>query len=158
MKWYEAVAVAAQAHGMQRDRGGILQLAHAVEVASALGDDATDDELAAAALHDVLEDTPWTREQLLAAGVPAVVVEAVEHLSRIEHPEKERFFDFVERTARAQGEAGRIARKVKVADLTVNMGPRLRNLPGGGVGMKRNRYVPALERMRAAMRERGELA
>ncbi len=156
MKWHEAVAVAAQAHAMQRDRSGILELAHGVEVASALGDDATDDELAAAVLHDALEDTPWTREQLLAASVPAVVVEAVEHLSRVEHPEKERYFDFIERTAEAEGKAGRIARRVKVADLTVNMGPRLRGI-SGGESLKRDRYVPALERIRAAMRERGEL-
>jgi (p)ppGpp synthase/HD superfamily hydrolase len=156
VKWREAVAVAAEAHAMQRDKGGILQLAHGVEVASALGDDASEDELAAAVLHDVLEDTPWTREQLLEAGVPLVVVEAVEHLTRIEQPLKERYVDFVERTAEAPGEAGRIARKVKVADLTVNMGPRLRNLPGGE-SMKRKRYIPALERVRGAQAARGEI-
>ena len=155
MNWHEAVAIAARAHGMQRDKGGILQLAHGVEVASALGDDPTDDELAAAVLHDVLEDTPWTRELLLDAGVPRLVVEAVEHVTRIEHPVKERYFDFVERTAEAPGEAGRVARKVKVADLTVNMGPRLRHLPGGQ-SMKRKRYLPALERIRAAQSARGE--
>ena len=157
MEWHEAIAVAARAHGMLRDKGGILQLAHGVEVASALGDDATDDELAAAVLHDVLEDTPWTRDRLFEAGVPPVVVEAVEHVTRIERPEKERYFDFIERTAEAPGEAGRIARKVKVADLTVNMGPRLRNLPGGG-SMKRKRYIPALDRIRGAQAARGETA
>jgi len=155
VKWEDAVAVAARAHALQRDKGGILQLAHAVEVASALGDDAAEDELAAAALHDVIEDTSWTAEQLLEAGVPPVVVEAVVHVTRIEHPEKERYFDFVERTADAPGEAGRIARKVKVADLTVNMGQRLRTLPGGE-SMKRKRYIPALERIRGAQAARGE--
>ena len=155
MKWHEAVAVAARAHAMQRDKGGIFELAHGVEVASALGDGASDDELAAAVLHDVLEDTPWTREQLLEAGVPPVVVEAVEHVSRIEQPVKERYVDFIERTAEAPGEAGRIARKVKVADLTVNMGTRLRSLPGGE-SMKRKRYIPALERVRGAQAARGE--
>jgi (p)ppGpp synthase/HD superfamily hydrolase len=156
VKWHEAFAIAARAHAMQRDKGGILQLAHGVEVASALGDAATDDELAAAVLHDTLEDTDWTRELLLAEGVPPVVVEAVEHLSRIEHPEKERYFEFIERTAEAPGEAGRIARKVKVADLTVNMGQRLRSLPGGE-DMKRKRYIPALERIRGAQAARGEI-
>lgn len=155
MEWHEAVAVAARAHGMQRDKGGILELAHGVEVASALGDGATDDELAAAVLHDVLEDTPWTRDMLLAAGVPAVVVEAVEHVTRIEHPEKERYIEFIERTAEAPGEAGRIARKVKAADLRVNMGPRLRSLPGGE-SIKSKRYIPALERIRGAQAGRGE--
>jgi len=149
------MAVAARAHGMLRDKGRILQLAHAVEVASALGDDATEDELAAAALHDVLEDTAWTRDMLLQAGVPSVVVEAVEHVSRIEAPVKEPYFDFIERTAEARGESGRIARKVKAADLTVNMGQRLRSLPGGE-SIKRKRYIPALERIRGAQAARGE--
>jgi len=141
---------------MQRDKGGILQLAHGVDVASMLGVGATDDELAAAVLHDVLEDTSWTPEQLLEAGVPPLVVEAVENVSRIEHPQKERYFDFVERTAEAPGEAGRIARKVKVADLKVNLGPRLRSLPGGE-GIRHKRYLPALERIRGAQAARGEI-
>jgi GTP diphosphokinase / guanosine-3',5'-bis(diphosphate) 3'-diphosphatase len=126
-----------------------------VHVASALGGDATADELAAAVLHDVLEDTPWTAQDLLDAGVPAVVVEAVEHVSRIEEPQKERYSAFIERTAQAEGEAGRIARRVKVADLLTNM-ERIGSLPEGE-SMRRKRYVPALETIRAAMRERGEL-
>jgi (p)ppGpp synthase/HD superfamily hydrolase len=148
MRWHEAVAIAAQAHGGRRDRSGVLELAHASA-------DATDDELAAAVLHDVLEDTPWTSQNLLDAGVPAVVVEAVEHVSRIEQPRKETYRDFIERTARAEGEAGRIARRVKVADLLTNM-ERIEALPEGE-SMRRKRYVPALETIRAAMRERGEL-
>ena len=116
MEWHEAVAIAAQAHGPQRDRSGILELAHAVEVASALGEGASADELAAAVLHDVLEDTAWTADDLARAGVPPVVIEAVEHVSRIEEPEQETYRAFIARTAAAEGEAGRIARRVKLAD------------------------------------------
>jgi (p)ppGpp synthase/HD superfamily hydrolase len=155
MRWDEAMAVAAKAHAERRDRSGVLQLVHSVSVASALGDDATDDELAAAVLHDVLEDTPWTREDLLTAGVPAVVVDAVEHVSRLEQPEKENYGDFIARTARADGEAGRIARRVKVADLLTNM-ERVGSLPEGAA-MRQKKYLPALDTIRAAMRERGEL-
>jgi (p)ppGpp synthase/HD superfamily hydrolase len=155
MRWHEAVAIAARAHGAQRDRSGVLELAHGVHVASALGEDATEDELAAAVLHDVLEDTPWTAQDLLDAGVPPVVVEAVEHVSRIEEPRLERYSAFIERTARADGEAGRIARRVKVADLLTNM-ERIGALPEGE-SLRRKRYVPALETIRTAMRERGEL-
>jgi (p)ppGpp synthase/HD superfamily hydrolase len=109
---------------------------------------------AAAVLHDVLEDTGWTGDNLRRAGVPEVVIEAVEHVSCRENPEKERYRDFIERTAVAEGEAGRIARRVKHADLLVNMG-RVHELPGGE-SMLEKRYVPALERIREAMRERGE--
>jgi (p)ppGpp synthase/HD superfamily hydrolase len=122
-------------------------------VASALGE-ATPEERAAAVLHDVLEDTGWTAEMLRAAGVPPVVVEAVEHVTRIEEPQKERYRDFVRRTAEAEGEAGRIARRVKLADLVVNM-ERVRSLPEGQA-LRRKRYIPAMETIREAMRERGE--
>ena len=155
MTWEEAVAVAARAHGRQRDRSGIFEIAHGVEVASALVKP-TNEELAAAVLHDVLEDTEWTADDLRAAGVPDVVVEAVEHVSRVEEPVQERYRDFVERTATADGESGRIARRVKEADLLVNM-ERVHSLPEGDA-MRRERYVPALERIRDAMRERGELS
>ena len=155
MEWHDAVAIAARAHGAQRDRSGILELAHAVEVASALGEGASADELAAAVLHDVLEDTDWTAEDLARAGVPPVVIEAVEHVSRIEEPEKETYRAFIARTAAADGEAGRIARRVKLADVLTNM-ERIRSLPEGE-GMRRQRYLPALETIRGAMREKGEL-
>jgi (p)ppGpp synthase/HD superfamily hydrolase len=155
MRWDEAVAIAAKAHADARDRSGVLELVHGVTVASALGADATEDELAAAVLHDVLEDTPWTRADLLAAGVPPVVVAAVEHVSRIEQPETETYRDFIDRTARADGEAGRIARRVKLADLLTNM-ERIGGLPEGAA-MRQKRYLPALDTIRAAMRERGEL-
>ena len=155
MRWDEAVAIAARAHAGRRDRSGILELAHSITVASALGDDATEDELAAAVLHDVLEDTSWTAEDLTAAGVPPVVVEAVEHVSRIEQPVKESYRDFIDRSARADGEAGQIARRVKLADLLTNM-ERVGALPEGPE-MRRKRYLPALDTIRAAMRERGEL-
>ena len=155
MEWHDAVAIAARAHGAQRDRSGILELAHAVEVASALGVGASTDELAAAVLHDVIEDTDWTAEDLARAGVPPVVIEAVVHVSRIEEPEKETYRAFIARTAAADGEAGRIARRVKLADVLTNM-ERIRSLPEGD-GMRRQRYVPALETIRGAMREKGEL-
>jgi (p)ppGpp synthase/HD superfamily hydrolase len=155
MQWHEAVAIAARAHGRRRDRSDIFELAHAVHVASALGDGASDEELAAAVLHDVVEDTDWTAFDLLAAGVPPVVVEAVEHLTRIEEPEKETYRAFVARTAAAEGEAGHIARRVKLADLLTNM-ERIRSLPEAE-GMRDKRYIPALETIRSAMRERGEL-
>jgi (p)ppGpp synthase/HD superfamily hydrolase len=155
MEWPDAVSIAARAHGRQRDRSEILELAHGVSVASALGDGATEDELAAAVLHDVLEDTDWTAEDLARAGVPRVVVDAVEHVTRIEEPEKETYRAFVDRTAEADGEAGRIARRVKLADLLTNM-ERIRSLPEAE-DMRQKRYIPAIETIRRAMRERGEL-
>jgi len=103
----------------------------------------------------VIEDTDWSAADLRAAGVPPAVVEAVEHLTRIEEPEKETYRAFIDRTAAADGDAGRIARRVKLADLLTNM-ERIKTL-AEAEGMRQKRYIPALETIRNAMRERGEL-
>jgi len=68
----------------------------------------------AAALHDVVEDTPWTIEDLRTEGFPPVVIAAVDALTK--RP-GERRMD----AARRAG-ADPIARRVKLADLADNMG------------------------------------
>jgi hypothetical protein len=55
-----------------------LHLTHALDVAQALGPDATVPELSTAVLHDVLEDTDWTMDDLAELGVEPTVREAVE--------------------------------------------------------------------------------
>jgi (p)ppGpp synthase/HD superfamily hydrolase len=94
-----------------------LFLRHALDVAQALGADATMTELSTAVLHDVLEDTDWTRDDLVEAGVEVTVMEAVETLTRLPGEEDEAF---VARICATPGEIGAIAQRVKLADLTVN--------------------------------------
>ena len=61
----DAVSLAARAFKHhRRDQTGELYLAHALDVAQALGPDATVAELTTAVLHDVLEDTDWTMDDL----------------------------------------------------------------------------------------------
>ena len=76
----------------------------------------TDEEQMAAALHDVIEDTDATPESLLALGVPKVVVEAVQSLTK---RDGETYADFVARAG-----SHPIARRVKLADLADNSDPR----------------------------------
>ncbi|MEJ7792729.1 MAG: hypothetical protein WKF65_12240 [Gaiellaceae bacterium] len=49
----------------------------------------------------------------------------------------------------------RIARRVKLADLLTNI-ERIRTLPEAE-GMRQKRYLPAVETIRSAMRDRDEL-
>jgi (p)ppGpp synthase/HD superfamily hydrolase len=72
------------------------------------------DELscAAALLHDVVEDTPWTLTQLKGAGVPDPVLEA---LALLTHDEATPYLDYVRRLR-----SNPIARAVKLADLRHN--------------------------------------
>jgi (p)ppGpp synthase/HD superfamily hydrolase len=101
----------------RRDGSDELFLKHALDVAQALGPEATVAELSTAVLHDVLEDTDWTRDDLAEAGIDVTVMEAVETLTRRPAEEDERF---VARICATPGEVGAIAKRVKLADLTVN--------------------------------------
>ena len=67
----------------------------------------------AAVLHDVVEDTDWTLEQLREQGFPDEVLEAVECLT---HTHGESYEEFIERVRKNQ-----VARQVKIADLEDNM-------------------------------------
>lgn len=73
--------------------------------------------MSAAVLHDVLEDTDWTIEDLARRGVDPVVCEIVELLTR---RSGETYVDYIRRICDAPGVAGETARLVKVADLTVS--------------------------------------
>ena len=75
-------------------------------------------ELTTAVLHDVLEDTDWTRDDLAEAGVEVTVLKAIETLTRRPEEEDEAF---VARICSTPGEVGAIAQRVKLADLSVNL-------------------------------------
>ena len=92
-----------------------------------------------AALHDVLEDSELTAEDLRAAGLSEVELEAVLHLTK---REGEPYEEYIERVATADGEAGELARKVKLADLQNNLSrltPEFEHM--------RERYEKALARL-----------
>jgi (p)ppGpp synthase/HD superfamily hydrolase len=109
-------ALAFQDH--RRDDPDELYLTHALDVAQALGPDATASELMTAVLHDVLEDTDWTKDDLAESGVEVTVLEAVETLTRRPDEEHE---DFVARICATSGVIGLTAQRVKLADLSVNL-------------------------------------
>ena len=109
----DAVRIAREAHEGQVDKAGQPYIGHVLRVMRRLD---TDEEQMAAALHDVIEDTDATPESLLALGVPKVVVEAVQSLTK---RDGETYADFVARAG-----AHPIARRVKLADLADNADPR----------------------------------
>ncbi len=114
-----AVSLAARAfEHHRREQTRELYLTHALDVAQALGQGATLSELSTAVLHDVLEDTDWTMNDLAGSGVAATVLDAVGTLTRRPDEEDE---DFVARICATPGDVGVIAQRVKLADLTVNI-------------------------------------
>lgn len=97
---------------------------------------------AAAVLHDVLEDTQVTVDELGAAGLPIDVVDAVVALT---HRPRQSYERYVEQVA-----CNAIAREVKLADLADNLAnnKRLPNAPD--VVARIERYEQAIRRLRAA--------
>ena len=108
-----AVQIAAQAHQGQRDKAGAPYLLHPLRLMMRMGSEAA---MMAAVLHDVVEDSEWTLDQLRAEGFSEEVLQAVECLT---HRLGESYDEFV---ARVQTNA--IARQVKLADLEDNMNIR----------------------------------
>ena len=82
-----AYDVALEAHSEQVRRSGELYISHPLGVARILADLGLDDvTIAAALLHDAVEDTPLTKEQLeeLFGGEVAAIVDGVTKLDRME--------------------------------------------------------------------------
>lgn len=110
-----AIRVAVNAHFGQKDKQGQPYILHPLRVMMQME---TDEEKMAAVLHDVLEDTEVTQEDLIAQGFPEKVIEAVLCLTRKEDEEKDYREGYKEYVVRCK--SNEIARKVKMADLRDN--------------------------------------
>ncbi len=74
-----SLTIALKAHAGQLDKGGAVYILHPLRIMSKMSNDT---ERAVALLHDVLEDSPYTAEDLLEAGISIEVVEAVLALTK----------------------------------------------------------------------------
>ena len=134
-----AEQLARQYDAGQVDRVGSPYIEHPRAVAELLAG-TPESWQAAAWLHDVLEHTDATADDLLAAGVPGEVVRLVEIVSR--RPGEE-YLAFIERVC-ADGAAVRL----KIADTLHNLDPA-RDF--GPSAEKRARYHQALVRLFRAL-------
>ena len=106
----KSLQIALRAYAGKTDKAGREYILHPLRVMAKMK---TDLEMSAALLHDVIEDSDITAGQLLAEGIPAEVVEAVQSLSK---KEGEEYMDFV-----ARAKQNPLAAKVKVADIEDNI-------------------------------------
>lgn len=97
---------------------------------------------AVAVLHDVLEDTPVSVDEIRATGVAADVVDAVVTLT---HRPSQTYEDYIDRVA---GDA--LARRVKLADLADNLANNRRLHRTRDVVDRIDRYERAVRRLSAA--------
>ncbi|MDR1648055.1 MAG: HD domain-containing protein [Zoogloeaceae bacterium] len=105
-----AIEIAAAAHAGQVDKAGQPYILHPLRVMLRVS---TAHERMAAVLHDVVEDTQVTLEQLRSEGFPDKVVSAVEDLTRRAGESR------LEAAIRAAADP--VARAVKLADNAENM-------------------------------------
>ncbi|WP_455271182.1 HD domain-containing protein [Rhizobium herbae] len=113
-----AIKLATDAHAGQVDKAGEPYVLHPLRVMLAMK---TDAERIAAVLHDVVEDTNVTCDDLYwTLGFKPEIVQAVAALTR---GKNEDYFDFIRRLA-----PNPIARAVKIADIRDNLDPS-RGLP-----------------------------
>lgn len=134
----EAIALASTMHAGQLDKGGRPYLGHLERVANMVrlsGGDWVQEM--AAWLHDSIEDTGATGAQLLAAGIPGIVLNIVLAMT---HPEGEPNVDYWMRVRSYEP-----ARLVKLCDIYDNLDPsRMCYLDQPTQDRLRSKYAMAL--------------
>jgi (p)ppGpp synthase/HD superfamily hydrolase len=106
----KSLEIALKAYSGQKDKAGQTYILHPLRLMAKMD---TDEERAVALLHDVIEDSDHTAEDLLAQGIPSNIVDAVQCLSKIKGENYELFIKRVKTNS--------LATKVKMADIEDNI-------------------------------------
>lgn len=130
----KALKLCFEAHKDQLDKSGMPYVFHPFHLAESMDDEVS---TVAALLHDVVEDTECTFEDLESMGFPKESIEAVRLLT---HGDDEPYFDYVRRVKKNE-----TARKVKMADLRHNSDlTRLEN-PDAWALKRQEKYLEAIK-------------
>ncbi|MBQ2275691.1 MAG: GTP pyrophosphokinase [Lachnospiraceae bacterium] len=106
----EAILIATRAHMGQVDKGNQPYILHPLRVMLRLQ---TEEERTVGVLHDVIEDTSVTIEDLRKQGISKEVLEALEHITK---GKQEPYMEYISRVIQNP-----LALKVKKCDLEDNM-------------------------------------
>lgn len=104
-----AIAIAVEAHAGQIDKAGEPYVLHPLRVMFGVK---TPEARIAAVLHDVVEDSDWTIDDLRQEGFSEAILAAVDAVTR---RRDESYEEFVNRSGRDP-----VGREVKIADLRDN--------------------------------------
>ena len=105
----KAMRIAYEAHKNQVDKGGIPYIYHSSHMAEQMQ---SEDEICVALLHDVLEDSDVSLDELQREGFGTEVIEALKLLT---HERNVPYMEYIENI-----KSNPIAVKVKLADLKHN--------------------------------------
>jgi len=138
----DAMKVAAHAYAGKKDKAGKPYILHALRVMLAV-EDGGEEMMIAALLHDVIEDSGMSYDQLLSLGFGELVAGAVQKVSRANG---ESYTDFIERIA-----PDAFAARIKLADLEDNMNLfRLKSMDEGSLRRTR-KYHKAWRRLNESL-------
>lgn len=140
-----AIKIAFDAHNGQYDKSGLPYILHPIHLAEQMTDETS---IIVALLHDVVEDSNYTLEELSKYGLGKEKEEVIETLRLLTHDKSVPYMDYIEAI-----KSNPIARKVKIADLKHNSD--LTRLKPTKVDLKRvEKYKQALEILMEADQEK----
>jgi (p)ppGpp synthase/HD superfamily hydrolase len=142
---FKAMEIAYAAHHGQFDLSGVPYIFHPAFLAGQMD---TEHEIIVALLHDVVEDTSVTFDDLITAGFPSNVIESIKLLT---HNDGSPYFDYIRRVA-----SNPIAHKVKLADLKHNRNPTRTMLPeyhNTSILKRVEKYAKAIEILETSAEE-----
>lgn len=106
----KSLEIALKAYSGQKDKAGKTYILHPLRIMAKME---TEEEMVVALLHDVIEDSDYTSDDLLSEGIPSAIVEAVQLLSKVDGESYDQFVDRVSENP--------LATKIKVADIEDNI-------------------------------------
>ena len=129
----KAIIIAYNAHINQKDRSGLPYILHPIHLAEQMD---TEEECIVALLHDVVEDTDVTLEEL-EKEFSKTVIDALKLLT---HDKDTDYFEYIEKI-----KSNPLAVKVKLADLKHNSDEtRLENITKKDIA-RNKKYVKAIK-------------
>ena len=134
LKTKKALCLCFEAHKDQRDKSGMPYVFHPFHLAEQME---TEDTTVVALLHDVVEDTDYTLDDLAVMGFGDAVIEA---LALLTHDPAVPYMDYV--TAIKENP---IARAVKLADLRHNSDVTRLDVVDEKALARREKYLQAME-------------
>ena len=130
----KALKLCFEAHKNQVDKTGLPYVFHPFHLAEQMKDEYS---TVCALLHDVVEDTEYTFEDLIKMGFPNEVIEALKLLT---HEDDVPYMDYVKALS-----VNPIAKAVKIADLTHNSDTSRLDVVDEWALKREEKYKKALE-------------
>ena len=141
-----AIEIAFEAHKDQKDKNGEPYIGHVLRVMN-MG--RTENEKICGVLHDLVEDTEWTFDNLRSEGFSETIIDAIKCVTK--SSEDEDYEKFTDRIAK-----NRLAVLVKINDLSDNMDVRRFDVVQEKDVQRLNKYLHAYRRLTQILSENAD--